>query len=115
VGGLQGAVPCPRPSRKRFRRRGSSISPGFAAINLFEPYKSTAGNDLIYDPRAHDGGATAVLFAQCGCRNYDVESCRLVVHVKLQWQDPTYTLVQGYTFTSCLSCRVEDDEGDRLG
>jgi hypothetical protein len=81
-------------------------------INLFEP---TAGNDLIYDPRTHDSGAIAALFAQCGCSNDDVESCRLLVHVKLQWQDPNYTLVQGYTFTVCLSCRVEDDEDDRLG
>jgi hypothetical protein len=77
-------------------------------IDLFEPYKTTAGGDLIYDPKTHDGGAIAALLAQCGCDAPGVESSHLYIHIKLQWEDPVYALFQGYWFTSCSPCRIDD-------
>jgi hypothetical protein len=90
-------------------------STSLRTLDLFEPYKSTAGTDLIYNPKTHDGGAIEALAAQCGCDHDDIESSRLIVHLTLQWEDPTFTLMQGYTFVVCQSCRSEDNEDDRLG
>ena len=89
------------------------VSTSLQNIDLFEPYKTTAGGDLIYDPKTHDGGAIAALLDQCGCATAGAKSSHLYFHIKLQWQDPVSAFFQGYWFTTCAPCQIE--ESDREG